>query len=189
MPVFLGTLAFAIQVRWASSDLSILATHPLTPGKVFSTTTSTTSQSTASQTATPTAFTSSSLSITSGAAFHPDDQHHGLTTAAKVGIGLGIALFVSLGALIGFILMYRKSKQIKLAKEAYESTPNFQTYSTDMNSNPAWRRTYTPYSPNIGAQMATQGGSGTFSVVYPGVSNSPAISEMDAQNYSDPIRR
>ncbi|KAI1473405.1 hypothetical protein F4774DRAFT_415848 [Daldinia eschscholtzii] len=80
-----------IQIRWASSDLSILETHPLTPGLILATTISNGVTDITS---------SSSTAVT------------GLSVGARAGIGVGVGLFglLGLGLAIFFILRYRKKR-------------------------------------------------------------------------------
>ncbi|QDS75756.1 hypothetical protein FKW77_008595 [Venturia effusa] len=97
--------AYGLQVRWQSSDLSVLETHPLSPGVKY--TSSTTSSLTSST-------TPASLEKTSEAAVDS-----GLGTGAKAGIGLG-AVFGVLALLAGGFLLWRRSRRYA----AVENTSN-----------------------------------------------------------------
>ncbi|KAI0376767.1 hypothetical protein F5Y04DRAFT_265701 [Hypomontagnella monticulosa] len=94
-----------IQIRWASSDLSILETHPLTPGLILATggddTDSTPSGS--SDKTGPAQPTGTSDGATG---------QGGLSTGAQVGIGVGVGLFglLAIGLAVFFILWYRKKR-------------------------------------------------------------------------------
>ncbi|KAI1800235.1 hypothetical protein F4811DRAFT_540150 [Daldinia bambusicola] len=99
-----------IQIRWASSDLSILETHPLTPGLFLATATSDSVRDVpGTRTSSSTAATYSSTS--------PDSDLKGLSGGTRAGIGVGVGLFglLGLGLAIFFILTYRKKRTNKQA--------------------------------------------------------------------------
>ncbi|KAI1391759.1 uncharacterized protein F4822DRAFT_104838 [Hypoxylon trugodes] len=93
-----------IQIRWAESDLSILETHPLTPGLILAGTSavhSGTTRTESSSSATVTVISSDS-----------EDGENGLSTGAQVGIGVGVGLLglLGIGLAIFFILRYRRKR-------------------------------------------------------------------------------
>ncbi|KAI1472143.1 uncharacterized protein F4812DRAFT_407630 [Daldinia caldariorum] len=94
-----------IQIRWASSDLSILETHPLTPGLILATATSDGVGDV------PGARTSSSTAVTHTST-NPNSNWKGLSSGARAGIGVGVGLLglLGLGLAIFFILTYRKKR-------------------------------------------------------------------------------
>ncbi|KAI1658569.1 hypothetical protein F4813DRAFT_38402 [Daldinia decipiens] len=94
-----------IQIRWASSDLSILETHPLTPGLTLAVGTL------GGETDVSGTQSSSSTTVT-GLSANPDSYGVGLSVGAQVGIGVGVGLFglLGLGLAIFFILRYRKKR-------------------------------------------------------------------------------
>ncbi|KAI1407894.1 hypothetical protein F5Y13DRAFT_173708 [Hypoxylon sp. FL1857] len=93
-----------IQIRWAESDLSILETHPLTPGLFLATATSGTDAD-ATETGPSSGATVTVLSA-------PDSSSGGLSTGAQVGIGVGVGLFglLAIGLVLFFILRYREKR-------------------------------------------------------------------------------
>ncbi|KAI5860946.1 hypothetical protein GGS23DRAFT_202576 [Durotheca rogersii] len=90
-----------IQIRWAESDLSILETHPLTPGlKLVGV-----GSGSGTETGQPTDPTVPVIENTG--------DEGGLSTGAQVGIGVGVGLagLLAIGLALFFILRYRKKKQ------------------------------------------------------------------------------
>ncbi|KAF3054861.1 hypothetical protein GL218_07732 [Daldinia childiae] len=94
-----------IQIRWASSDLSILETHPLTPGLTLA------AGTLGDETDVSRTQSSSSTAVT-GLSSDPDSNGVSLSVGAQVGIGVGAGLFglLGLGLAIFFILRYRKKR-------------------------------------------------------------------------------
>ncbi|KAI1765663.1 hypothetical protein GGR53DRAFT_254036 [Hypoxylon sp. FL1150] len=105
----LGYAQIMIEIRWAASDLSILETHPLTPGLILAGVTSGTT--TRREFGTDTTRTGASTTVT---ALSDDSPHRqgGLTTGAQVGIGVGIGLFalLAIGIAIFFVMRYRRNR-------------------------------------------------------------------------------
>ncbi|KAK0625876.1 hypothetical protein B0T14DRAFT_561835 [Immersiella caudata] len=103
-----------MQVRWKSSDLSLLETHPLTPGLKF-----------VSPTPTPTGGTIGPTGARQTPTFpHVADEGNGygaISTGVKAGIGAGVGVAAVLGciALVTFIRRYR-SKRLQLAEMQVE---------------------------------------------------------------------
>ncbi|KAI2619859.1 hypothetical protein GGS26DRAFT_321794 [Hypomontagnella submonticulosa] len=98
-----------IQIRWASSDLSILETHPLTPGLILATGGGDTDSS---PTGSPTGSSDGTgLAQPTGTSDESRGQG-GLSTGAQVGIGVGVGLFglLAIGLAVFFILWYRKKR-------------------------------------------------------------------------------
>ncbi|KAI0886441.1 uncharacterized protein GGS22DRAFT_187686 [Annulohypoxylon maeteangense] len=131
-----------IQIRWAESDLSILETHPLTPGLKIATT-----------------GTESSATVTVISS-NLGRSGEGLSTGAQVGIGVGAGLFglLAIGLAVFFILRYRKRRagsqdtsQIPSTQQPQDQYP--QTLISGQQSQPAQGYPgYTPYvDPNTGA--------------------------------------
>lgn len=89
--------AFAVQVRWQASDLSNLATDPLTPGAPPLAITS------PSTTPTPTGPSNSTGTVV---------PPQGLSTGAKVGIGVGVAVGV-LAIIAGIVFCVFRHRQKK----------------------------------------------------------------------------
>ncbi|KAI0173007.1 hypothetical protein GGR52DRAFT_572812 [Hypoxylon sp. FL1284] len=98
-----------IQVRWAESDLSVLETHPLTPGLTLADVTLGTRTSTDAGAETVPSSPSSTLTV----AAHGDEGGSGLSTGAQVGIGVGVGLFglLGVGLALFFILRYRRNRK------------------------------------------------------------------------------
>lgn len=99
-----SSFGVAIQIRWQSSDLSILETHPLSPGVKYAPSTTAPSPTT-----TATSAKSSSLS-TSGSSDSTGKPNPGLGSGAKAGIGIGAALGVLALVAIGFLLWRRRHR-------------------------------------------------------------------------------
>ncbi|POS77340.1 hypothetical protein DHEL01_v204263 [Diaporthe helianthi] len=109
-------LAFALQVRWQESDLSILETNPTVPGSTYSATATATPGSMGINTNAATPFPSSG---TTNAQNDSDgdpgsDSDDGLSSGAIIGIavgvgGMGVALAVS--AVAFFVWRQRKRKR------------------------------------------------------------------------------
>lgn len=99
-----------IQIRWAESDLSVLETHPLTPGLVLAGATGDVS-GTSIETGADATRTGSSSTITVTSSSSPSSEG-GLSTGAQVGIGVGVGLFglLAIGFAVFFILRYRKKR-------------------------------------------------------------------------------
>ena len=119
------TLAM-IQIRWKSSDLSILETHPLTPGLKFVATTTTPTPSRSSPTGTTGPSPTRSESRSSPIAPKPsptsplpvnDIDSSGLSTAAKAGIGAGVGAAVLL-LCIAIIIFIRRHRSNHLYQPA-----------------------------------------------------------------------
>lgn len=117
-------LAFALQVRWQESDLSILATDPTVPGSTYSapataTATPATIKSTAKSgsnidaTATPTPSSSSSTTVTQNE--NPGSTTQGgLSSGSTIAIALGVGGMVfafAISALIFFIWRQRRKRR------------------------------------------------------------------------------
>lgn len=98
-----------IEIRWAESDLSILETHPLTPGLILAGVTGTTTRTTSSASRYTTR-TGASTTVTVSPDGSPNDG--GLTYGAQIGIGVGVGLFaiLMLGIAIFFIMRYRRKR-------------------------------------------------------------------------------
>ncbi|KAF2806535.1 uncharacterized protein BDZ99DRAFT_501347 [Mytilinidion resinicola] len=116
---------YGIQIRWKSSDLSILETNPLTPGlSIHRTTSASTMLSTSSTTSPLTGAISSTTSQHS--ALDPSTSlltsvlpivsapaaSNSLSTGTKAGIGVGSAAIVFLALACSFIL-FRRHKRSK----------------------------------------------------------------------------
>lgn len=91
--------AALIQIRWQSSDLSILETHPLTPGLRFVST------------------TSAPPGELGGTSSPNSDDSGGLSTGAKAGIGAGIGA-AALLFLIAVIIFIRRHRSTRLNQPA-----------------------------------------------------------------------
>ncbi|KAK0643729.1 hypothetical protein B0T16DRAFT_459841 [Cercophora newfieldiana] len=106
VPVSQGidTLQPVFQIRWKSSDLSILETHPLTPGLRLA---AETSSAVSVGTNTPT----DSVEGRNGTSGPADSS--GLTTAAKVGTGVGAAILAVL-LFASFFLFLRRYRSTRL---------------------------------------------------------------------------
>jgi hypothetical protein len=87
-----------IQIRWKSSDLSILETHPLTAGLRFGETSKTTSGSNP---------TSSGDGRGEDSSDHSGGGGGGLSAGAKAGIGAGVAVAVLLLCIVAFFFIRR----------------------------------------------------------------------------------
>ncbi|KAI8959401.1 hypothetical protein F5Y11DRAFT_333250 [Daldinia sp. FL1419] len=94
-----------IQIRWASSDLSILETHPLTPGLTLAEVT-VGGEPDVSRTRSSSGATGTSLYT------DPYGNGDGLPVGAQIGIGVGVGLLglLGLGLAVFFILRYRKKR-------------------------------------------------------------------------------
>lgn len=90
----------AFQIRWEEEDLSLLETHPLTPG--------------AAATGDTVGGSDNPKPAVSGGSSGGDEGGGGLPTGAVVGIAVGVALLVAIVLISGF-LWYRK-KYLKSAK-------------------------------------------------------------------------
>lgn len=108
--------AFALQVRWQESDLSILATDPTVPGSTYTApSTATASQSTAKNTAvdTPTPSSSSNSSIAQNE--DPGSStDSGIPTGTIIGIVIGVGGMVAafaVAAVIFFIWRHRRKRR------------------------------------------------------------------------------
>ncbi|EKG22152.1 hypothetical protein MPH_00479 [Macrophomina phaseolina MS6] len=113
-PAFLTTtkpLVYAIQVRWQSSDLSILATNPTVPGQTW------TPSATASAGTRPTATATSTSSATAADDDGDDadddaaDDFDDLSTGAKIGIVAGATVGVLALALLAYLVWRRRPKK------------------------------------------------------------------------------
>ncbi|KAK3318117.1 hypothetical protein B0H66DRAFT_532629 [Apodospora peruviana] len=115
VPSSVGTWQPLFQIRWKSSDLSHLETHPLTPGlrMIRSADATVTFTSLVVVPATQPARTNSP-GVSAGT------HYGGLSAAAKAGIGVGAAV-VGLLLLIGTILFIRRRRS-SLAKKGGEGT-------------------------------------------------------------------
>jgi hypothetical protein len=132
--------AYAVQIRWASSDLSILSTHPLTPGMVLATSSPT--------------FNSGSSGYYGG-----DSYNSGVDFTLRLAIGLGVPLFAAvLGISIFLCCRYSKSKRAKKIGMSEPDDNNINQFlpnplpplpplpngaATQENETPAF---YTPYT-------------------------------------------
>ncbi|OTA99604.1 hypothetical protein M426DRAFT_27353 [Hypoxylon sp. CI-4A] len=112
-----------IEIRWAESDLSILETHPLTPGLILATGTS---GSDGSATGTETLSGVATVTVTSS---DFDSTGRGLSTGAQAGIGLGVGLFglLVIGIAIFFFLRYREKRA---RGDNVDPSPSMQQSST-----------------------------------------------------------
>jgi hypothetical protein len=106
----IGTWQNLFQIRWKSSDLSILKTHRLTPGLRLATNTATTTRSDLDSTFTNPAGTDSA---TQGPASTTSATSP--STAAKAGIGVGAAIIAVLILACLFLLLryYRSARLTK----------------------------------------------------------------------------
>lgn len=106
-------LAFALQVRWQESDLSILATDPTVPGSTYSVTATATPGSTGSNTDAPTP--SSSSGTTNAQNDDPGSgSGDGLPSGTIIGIVIGVGGMVVAFAVIAvgfFIWRHRKKRR------------------------------------------------------------------------------
>jgi hypothetical protein len=102
---------YAIQVRFAESDLSILATHPQSPGVRYTSLNN----------------TSNSTSITSAITDGDGKSKGGLATGAKIGIGVGVGLVVLLIAAALFFVFLRRARRARNLRQAQE-----QAYQSPM---------------------------------------------------------
>ncbi|KAI4866469.1 hypothetical protein F4820DRAFT_447005 [Hypoxylon rubiginosum] len=127
-----------IEIRWAESDLSILETHPLTPGLILAGETSGTRTGTGAET-TQTG-PSSTVTVLSG----DSSSGGGLPAGAQVGIGVGVGLFglLGLGLAIFFILRYRR-------KRRDANQPPVQQLPPGQHPHPSQQY---PYMPGPGQQ-------------------------------------
>lgn len=105
--------AYAIQVRWQASDLSILATDPTVPGKTWQPDATAGSGSvpfTASATATDAgaAATGAGAAATSTSTSVPSPSHLNKAMTVGIGIGAGAAAFI-----LGFIAFFMWSRRRK----------------------------------------------------------------------------
>ncbi|KAI1778733.1 hypothetical protein F4818DRAFT_227327 [Hypoxylon cercidicola] len=99
-----------IEIRWAESDLSILETHPLTPGLVLAGETSGTATRTEAGAETTQTGPASTVTVLSQ---DPPGGEGGLSTGAQIGIGVGVGLFglLGIGLALFFILRYRRNRK------------------------------------------------------------------------------
>ncbi|KAG8168844.1 hypothetical protein KVR01_001593 [Diaporthe batatas] len=106
-------LAFALQVRWQESDLSILATDPTVPGSTYSATATATPGSTGSNTDAPTP--SSSSGPTKAQNDDPgSESEDGLPSSTIIGIAIGVGgvvVALAVSAVGFFIWRHRKKKR------------------------------------------------------------------------------
>ncbi|XXH02146.1 hypothetical protein Hte_008514 [Hypoxylon texense] len=96
-----------IEIRWAESDLSILETHPLTPGLILA------GETLGSTIRTGTGAETTQTGPSSTGTQDPPSAEGGLSTGAQVGIGVGVGLFglLGLGLALFFILRYRRKRR------------------------------------------------------------------------------
>ncbi|CAN8101554.1 unnamed protein product [Discula destructiva] len=136
-------LAYAIQVRWQESDLSILQTDPTVPGKTYEATATTGSKATdvvtitegagASNTA---AAAATSSSGSEEAATGGTDSNGGDTQVTKspaVWIGAGVAAAFIISA-IAFFLWYRRKKRKSMARIDSTADNDGGTFSGEPNA-------------------------------------------------------
>jgi hypothetical protein len=104
------TYAFALQIRWRYSDISNLAVVPTTPAIDLYFASTSVKDSTSFPAVASTTATGQILAISAPVA--ADSTAHGLSTAAKVGIGIAVPL-AFLATLIGCLLLYYRRKGSK----------------------------------------------------------------------------
>ncbi|KAF1984171.1 hypothetical protein K402DRAFT_406153 [Aulographum hederae CBS 113979] len=144
--------AYAIQVRWAQTDLINLETNPTAPGVTpTSSETGTTIPFISSRTGSSSTFTTTtSSSITPGPT---PSGSSGLSTGAKIGIGVAVPLVVVAlvaGMLIFFYVRHQKKKSQQhpnqaMAPVTYQQQPSGQ-YANPMPMQGQWGG-YQPVPP------------------------------------------
>ena len=103
-----------LEIRWKASDLSILETHPLSPGIKF-TAVVTTPANTGSSSSTQ--LTLSSPPHTASSTVNPNNGNNvgehssGLSTGAKAGIGIGAALGILMLAVTATLLLCQQRRK------------------------------------------------------------------------------
>ncbi|KAK1709536.1 uncharacterized protein CLUP02_04883 [Colletotrichum lupini] len=110
-------LVYAVQVRWASSDLSILETDPTVPGATYTGATATGSGG--ETVATTGAQTGSNSIATATATSTPAGSDTGSSDGGGGGISVGTTIAIAVGsvagtlvlALLAFILLWRRRKR------------------------------------------------------------------------------
>jgi hypothetical protein len=127
------TNAAGYQIRWKAEDLSVLETHPLTPGLVLNT--KIPSPTSASQTGSSSSLPTNSNSTLSSKA--------GLGTGAKAGIGIGVVLGITVLTVIGFFLWRtRRSKNTAVARlesdDRGHDAPEVVDHSLDFYGQKNW---------------------------------------------------
>lgn len=85
----------ALEIRWREEDLTLLETHPLTPGLVV----------------TEGAESGSRATSASAPTDGPDDNGGGISTGAVAGIAVGATALVAILVGVAFFVWYRKRKQ------------------------------------------------------------------------------
>lgn len=118
---WIGTTSYvpAIQIRWQSSDLSILETLPMSPGLKH------TPSTTALPSTTAASASGSKASTTSGLIGQTGDAavDSSLGTGAKAGVGIGAALGVLALLAIGF-LIWRRRHRYNAVQNTSDETDN-----------------------------------------------------------------
>lgn len=114
--------AYAVQVRWQSSDLSVFETHPLSPGVLLAGASRTNSSTTSINTSTPTP----SPTPTGGS---------GLSSGAKIGIGVGVSLGVLLLIITGLALcIFRRRQKRNRSEEGVSRNTEIALTRSPMSS-------------------------------------------------------
>jgi hypothetical protein len=126
-----------VQIRWQSTDLSILETDPLTPGAP-----AWTSNAHQASNSTTLAHGNTGSSIFPTPTF-PVSSHH-LSSGAKIGIGIAIPVFVLLllSLSIFFILRKRKLKPTHESQQEYRKA-ELEAHPSPLNELPNSQATET----------------------------------------------
>ncbi|KAJ4392106.1 hypothetical protein N0V93_005728 [Gnomoniopsis smithogilvyi] len=153
-------LAFAIQVRWKESDLSILETDPTVPGSKYSSpasVTATTTQSGASSSGSSgTAAVETSVASDTTSAATSDEENSassgGLSSHATIGLAAGaMALAFLLSALLFFLWRCRKRRRQDQNGTRISSTISLEKIAPRISEKPELDSTMVkppPPSPN-----------------------------------------
>lgn len=167
-------LAYAIQVRWQASDLSILATDPTVPGSTF-------------DGPTPTA-TAAVTTATGAAGGHEDGGSRGISTGALTAIAIAVPVGLLAFGIVAFLLWRRNYRKKHARKDA--STMEEKPDNSNMGPSSSTRLNAELLSPHDGQRSDTPNTALvsplTPNTMFAGQSttelDSHTVNEMDAQS-------